>query len=58
MLDFEEELEKFQPSLDVEQAEDVIYNNNMTDITDIMRDLLKDNKQVLVDDLFTDQEEA
>ena len=44
MIDFEEELEKFQPSLDVEQAEDVIYNNNMTDVTDIIREFLKDNK--------------
>ena len=27
MLNFEKELEKFQPSMDVEQVEDVVYNN-------------------------------
>ncbi len=42
MINFEEEIEKFQPSLEVEQAEDVIYNNDMTDISDILKELLKD----------------
>ena len=27
MLDFDEEIKKFQPSLEVEDAEDAIYNN-------------------------------
>ena len=27
-MDFEAELAKFQPSLDIEQAEDAIYGNN------------------------------
>ena len=35
MLNFEEELEKFQPSMDVEKVEDVVYNNNLADVTDI-----------------------
>ncbi len=42
MLNFEEELEKFQPSLEVEQAEDVIYNNDLTDISDILKELMKE----------------
>ena len=29
-MDFEAELEKFQPSLDIEQAEDAIYGNSTT----------------------------
>jgi hypothetical protein len=33
-----------QPSLEVEQAEDVISNNNLTDITDIIRNMMKDLK--------------
>jgi hypothetical protein len=42
MINFEDEIEKFQPSLEIEQAEDVIYNNDMTDISDILKELLKD----------------
>ena len=39
MLNFEEELEKFQPSMDVEKVEDVVYNNNLADVTDIVKEL-------------------
>lgn len=44
MLNFEKELEKFQPSMDIEQVEDVVYNNNLTDITDIVKELIQDSK--------------
>ena len=30
MLDFDEEIQKFQPSLEVEDAEDAIYKNECT----------------------------
>lgn len=36
MIDYNEELAKFQPSLEVDQAEDAIYNNDMTDLADIL----------------------
>ena len=36
MLDFDEEIKKFQPSLEVEDAEDAIYNNDVPDITDLI----------------------
>ena len=40
MINFEEELEKYEPSLDIEQVSEVVNNsNNMTDVTDIMREL-------------------
>ena len=42
MINFEEEIEKFQPSPEIEQAEDVIYNNDLTDISDILKELLKE----------------
>lgn len=42
MINFDEEIEKFQPSLEIEQAEDVINNNDLTDISDILKDLLKE----------------
>ena len=32
MIDFEEELKKFKPSLEVEEAEDAIYDRDLTDI--------------------------
>lgn len=44
MINFEEELAKYQPSLEVEQAEETIYNNDLTDVTDILKDLLRDLK--------------
>lgn len=43
MINFDEEIEKFQPSPDIEQAEDVINNNDLTDVTDILKELLKGN---------------
>ena len=44
MINFDEEIEKFQPSLEVEQAEDVINNNDLTDVTDILKEVLMANK--------------
>lgn len=41
MINFDEEIEKFQPSPEIEQAEDVINNNDLTDITDILKELLR-----------------
>lgn len=45
MINFDEEIEKFQPSLEIEQAEDVINNNDLTDISDILKELLKGNNE-------------
>ena len=47
MLNFEEELKKFKPSLEVEEAEDAIYGNNIVDVTDIIDKIISktiDNK--------------
>jgi hypothetical protein len=44
MINFDEEIEKFQPSLEIEQAEDIINSNDLTDITDILKELLKKNE--------------
>lgn len=43
MINFDEEIEKFQPSLEIEQAEDVINNNDLTDINDILKEILRQN---------------
>ncbi|CUH93538.1 hypothetical protein [Herbinix luporum] len=44
MINFEEEIEKFQPSPEIEQAEDVIYNNDLMDISDILKELIKEKE--------------
>ena len=36
MIDFEEELKKFHPSLEVEDAEDAIFNQDLTDMAYIL----------------------
>ena len=41
MLDFEEELKKFQPSLEVEDIEDAVYQEDLTDMTDILREVIE-----------------
>ena len=41
-MDFEAELEKFQPSLDIEQAEDAIYGKSTTDVMDLLQSILAD----------------
>lgn len=43
-MDFEAELAKFQPSLDIEQAEDAIYGNSTTDVTDLLQSILNGAK--------------
>lgn len=42
MINFEEELKKFQPSLEVEEAEDAIYDRDLTDMTDILLEMMKE----------------
>ena len=44
MINFEEELKKFQPILEVEEAEEAIYNQDLTDMTDILQEMLKNVK--------------
>ena len=44
MINFEEELKKFSPSMEIEELEDTIYNQDLTDMTDIMKKLLEELK--------------
>lgn len=44
MINFEEELKKFHPSLEVEDAEEAIYNQDMTDMADILVKMLHETK--------------
>ena len=45
MIDFEEEIKKFKPGLEVEDAEDAIYNNNVPDVTDLINKILEDARK-------------
>ena len=36
MLNFDEELKNYEPSLEIEEAESAIYNHDLTDVTDII----------------------
>lgn len=42
MINFEEELKKFHPSLEVEDAEEAIYNQDLTDMADILVKMIND----------------
>ena len=40
MLDFEEELKKFKPSLEVEEIEEAVYEEDLTDMSDLLREMM------------------
>ena len=44
MLNYEEELKKFKPSLEVEDIEQAVYEEDLTDMTDILKEMLEQNK--------------
>ena len=45
MIDFDEEIARFKPSLEVESIEAAIVKADLTDMTDIMMELLKGIKE-------------
>ena len=45
MINYEEELKKFQPSLDVDEAEGAIYSRDLTDVIDILKEMLKETSE-------------
>ncbi len=49
MINFEEEIKKFQPSLEVEDAEEAIYNTESPDVVDILGRILSDAKHEQTD---------
>ena len=44
-LESDEEVKKFRPTLEVDQAEDAIYHNDLKDISDIMQEMLRVAKE-------------
>ena len=45
LINFEEEIARFKPSLDVEEVEDAIVKSDLTDMSDIMMEMLKELKE-------------
>ena len=53
MLNFEEELKKFQPSLEIEEIEGAVYQEDLTDMTDLLREVIEQtNKQKRIRRLY------
>ena len=44
MIDYEEELKKFKPSLEVEDIEDAVYQEEMTDVMDLLNKVMDQQK--------------
>ena len=42
MIDFDEEIKRFSPSLEVSQAEEDVYKDYLKDITDIVMQMTED----------------
>ena len=40
MLDYEEELKKFKQSLEVEEIEDAVYQEDLSDMTDLLKQVM------------------
>ena len=38
MLNFEEELKKFKPSLEVEDIEEAVYQEDLSDMSELIKD--------------------
>lgn len=44
MINYEEELKKFKPCLDVDEVESAIYTRDLTDIVDILKEMTINNE--------------
>ena len=45
MIDYDEELKKFEPCLDVSEAESAIYDRELTDMLDILQDMVRESEK-------------
>lgn len=43
MLNFEEELKKFKPCLEVEDIEEAVYQEDLTDMADVLKEYMQKN---------------
>ncbi len=40
MINFDEELKNFEPSMEIDDAEDAIYSRDLTDVMDVLQEML------------------
>ena len=40
MLNYDEEIKKFKPSLEVEDIEEAVYQEDLSDMTDLLREVM------------------
>ena len=45
MIDYEEELKKFQPITELEDAEDEIYQRDLTDVMDVIQQMIESSEE-------------
>ena len=45
MINFEEELKKFHPSLEIDQADEAIYNQDLTDMADLLVNIIRESQE-------------
>ncbi len=45
MINFDEELKKFHPVTEITDLEEVVRQQDLTDMTDIMRELMRDGRE-------------
>ncbi len=41
MLNFEEEIKKFKPCLEVEDIEEAVYQEDLTDVADFIKEVMQ-----------------
>lgn len=44
MINFEEEIERFKPSLEIEAVSETIVKSDLTDMADLMMEIMKEIK--------------
>ena len=45
MLNYEEELKKFKPCLDVDEVENAIYSRDLKEVIDILKEMMKTEQE-------------
>ncbi|MDY6305383.1 MAG: hypothetical protein SPL49_06660 [Oribacterium sp.] len=56
MINYEEEIKRFKPSLDVDQIEDAIVKIDLTDMNDVMTQLIEEGIHEGKSERSSDQE--
>ena len=46
MINFDEEIKKFQPVMELSQLEDDIYKNDFNDVADVLIEVMRQTRQM------------